>query len=121
MAFFWKKGNTPEANAKKGFQRENHPGWVSDRSKLKFRPRPEGAEWRNAVFQRDNYVCQECGNRGGRLNAHHKAPYKLFPELRFETENGITLCDPCHKEIHTVAAELFGGLNKKGAHFAFAI
>ncbi len=55
-------------------------------------------EWRNAVFERDSYICQECGQVGGRLEAHHKKPYKAFPELRYEISNGVTLCKKCHTE-----------------------
>ena len=54
--------------------------------------------WRKAVFQRDNFTCKECKQRGGKLNAHHIKPFALFPELRFAIDNGITLCIPCHKE-----------------------
>lgn len=54
-------------------------------------------EWRVAVFERDEYQCQECGVRGGRLEAHHIQPYKAKPELRYELSNGLTLCIDCHK------------------------
>lgn len=55
-------------------------------------------EWRNAVYKRDKYVCQGCGKRGGKLNAHHIKPYKKYPELRYNLKNGITLCIDCHKK-----------------------
>lgn len=57
-------------------------------------------EWRKAVFERDDYTCQNCGQRGGELNAHHIVPYSESIELRYEIDNGITLCKSCHKEIH---------------------
>lgn len=58
-------------------------------------------EWRTAVFERDDYTCQECGVRSGNgravvLNADHITPFSLFPELRFDLDNGRTLCKPCH-------------------------
>jgi hypothetical protein len=58
----------------------------------------EDIDWRNSIFKRDNWTCQECKVKGGRLEAHHKKPFKKFPELRFELSNGITLCKECHKK-----------------------
>lgn len=61
--------------------------------------------WREAVFARDNWTCQECGNRSGDgnpvlLHPHHIRPFALYHELRFVVDNGITLCKDCHKEFH---------------------
>lgn len=57
-------------------------------------------EWREAVFARDNWTCQDCGVRGGRLNAHHVFPFAQFPEHRLEIWNGVTLCNECHWNTH---------------------
>jgi 5-methylcytosine-specific restriction endonuclease McrA len=48
-------------------------------------------------FERDHYTCLVCGEVGGRINAHHIKSFKDYPELRFEVDNGITLCINCHK------------------------
>lgn len=56
--------------------------------------------WRKAVFERDGYTCQMCGARGVKINAHHIKPYAYFPELRYALDNGVTLCEKCHKEAH---------------------
>ena len=63
----------------------------------------EYREWRNAVFERDNYTCQCCGQKGGKLNAHHIKPFSEYPKLRLVISNGITLCAKCHKEAHKKA------------------
>lgn len=60
----------------------------------------EYKKWRKSVFERDNYTCQLCGDRGVKLNAHHKKPYAFFHDLRYTVANGITLCVPCHMEQH---------------------
>jgi hypothetical protein len=57
--------------------------------------------WREAVFKRDEYVCQSCQKRGGRLHADHIKGWALHPELRYELSNGRTLCVACHKVTPT--------------------
>jgi 5-methylcytosine-specific restriction endonuclease McrA len=56
----------------------------------------EMKEWRTAVFKRDDYTCQMCGERGAYLEADHIKPFAFFPELRFDLSNGRTLCRECH-------------------------
>jgi len=55
--------------------------------------------WRSAIFTRDSFTCQECGNKGY-LIAHHIKPFSLFPKLRLDINNGITLCKKCHSTKH---------------------
>lgn len=62
-------------------------------------------EWRDAIFMRDDYTCQECKARGCVINADHIKPFALYPELRFELSNGRTLCVPCHKKTDTYAGK----------------
>jgi len=57
--------------------------------------------WRTAVFERDDYTCQMCSLRGVYLEADHIKPFAFFPELRFEINNGRTLCKECHMQTPT--------------------
>lgn len=59
-------------------------------------------EWRSAVFQRDNWTCQTCGVRSSEgnqvyLEPHHIKGWAKYEDLRYEVDNGITLCKECHK------------------------
>jgi len=84
--------------------------------------------WRPAVYERDSYTCQQCGDdRGQNLNAHHIVPLAkivarkkraLRPDLDTpedraafahalladpditSLDNGITLCESCHRAHH---------------------
>ena len=54
--------------------------------------------WRKRVFIRDRYTCQQCGKDKCVLNPHHIRMWARYPKLRFVTDNGITLCEDCHKK-----------------------
>lgn len=56
---------------------------------------------RAACFRRDDYTCQACGERGGRLNADHILPWSTHEELRFDLNNLRTLCVQCHRKTPT--------------------
>ena len=62
------------------------------------------ASWTTAqapkVHLQYDYVCQQCGDRGGRLHAHHIAPVWLEPARARAIGNLITVCGECHRSIH---------------------
>jgi len=81
------------------------------RRSLKFR------QWRETVFKRDKYACQICGIKSGNgkhidFHPHHIKPFSQFPKLKFDINNGITLCKNCHLKIHT--HKFVGGGKKYG-------
>ena len=78
---------------------ENHPSYTGgnpgrDCSRQEYR------RWREAVFARDDFTCQGCGTKGGRLRGHHIKPFCKYPELELVVDNGATLCYECHNVIH---------------------
>jgi len=73
-------------------------GGVTKENKL-IRSGYEYREWRIKVFKRDNWTCQVCKKIGGDLEAHHIKPFAKFKELRFELDNGVTLCKLCHSIV----------------------
>jgi len=76
LSHFWQGGKTSEA--------------------MKIRNSKEYTRWRKAVFIRDDYTCQICGQRGGKLNADHIKAFSTHPDLRLDVDNGRTLCYECH-------------------------
>ena len=93
---------------------ENAPNWQGGKTeKYKIeRERVEYKLWREKIFTRDKYTCQRCKRRrkkGDRviINAHHIHNFAKYPELRFELNNGITLCKECHDKFHLI----YGNIN----------
>ena len=89
------------AKSKKG---PLNPRWnknLTDEERERKRSYPEYIEWRKAVYGRDNYTCQKCGDSsGGNLNAHHIEGHANNPGLRIDLGNGVTLCKECHDNYH---------------------
>ena len=108
---------------------KDNPSWKGGITPLreKIQSLPEYFQWRNAIYERDNYTCQECGDKtGGNLNAHHNGKsyavllqeflqeYDQFSPFEdqhtllrlamkwqpFWTAEGITYCDDCHTKKH---------------------
>jgi hypothetical protein len=87
---------------------ENAPNWQGGKTLENYTIR-HGLEyrlWRESVFKRDDFTCLECGARNGNgkkitLNADHIKSFSQFPELRFDIDNGRTLCVPCHRKTPT--------------------
>lgn len=87
-------------SAKKGKDSNFWKGGVTPINGL-IRVSMEYKLWREAVYKRDDYRCMHCGERGGKLNADHILPFAFFERLRFDINNGQTLCVDCHKKTPT--------------------
>lgn len=96
---------TGELNGMYGVTGPNNPRWNPERThEQRAQERKTGKDkaWRLAVFERDKFTCQFCGDaRGGNLVAHHINSYSKHKELRHDPSNGITLCEVCHKDYHS--------------------
>lgn len=92
-----------------------HPAWKGGATleAEKARKCVAAKEWRRQVFERDNYTCFFCGERGGRLNADHIKPFETYPELRYDVNNGRTTCEDCHRKTPTYGSRGKLGPRKK--------
>jgi hypothetical protein len=82
---------------------ENHPNWKADLSeedRIKTRGFLPYRRWARLVKERDNFICQACFKRGVRLHSHHIEAWNHAKELRYELDNGVTLCVACHSDFH---------------------
>lgn len=79
---------------------ENHPRYKGNRQARQGASQYQYKKWHKDVLKKCNYTCQQCGKRGGRLEAHHVKPWASNPELRFDVSNGIALCEDCHLSTH---------------------
>jgi len=63
---------------------------------IKYIDSPEWINKRALVIKRDNFKCQQCGNKQN-LEVHHLT-YEHFKDEPLK--DLITLCSGCHKSIH---------------------
>ena len=84
---------------RRGLKNINWKGGVGTLNE-KIRRSLEYKLWRKSVFERDNYTCIWCSQRGGEIHADHILEFSKYPELRFAIDNGRTLCKLCHKRRH---------------------
>jgi hypothetical protein len=59
------------------------------------------------ILRRDKFYCQICGESNS-LHIHHILSRSTTPELTFDPENLITVCENCHKKIHSKDKWRFG-------------
>ena len=97
---WFKKGalNPAYGRDQTGAANYNWKGGVTNTNQ-KRRNDPRLVEWRKAVFERDGFICQDCGATGY-LQAHHIIPFSKDFSKAFDIDNGRTVCVSCHEKIH---------------------
>lgn len=80
----------------------NWKGGIYTNERDHFTSTFEYKKWVSDVYKRDNYTCKCCDKYGHKLNAHHLDGYNWCVEKRTDVDNGITLCEDCHKEFHKI-------------------
>lgn len=103
---FYGKKHTEETRAK--MRGDKNGNWKNGISKVNdsIRKSVEYLDWKAQVFIRDGRKCVWCGSTE-KIEADHIKPFSTYPDLRFDLDNGRTLCQPCHKTTDTY------GNNKK--------
>lgn len=79
--------------------KENNPNWKGGITPevMCARSSNEYEKWRNEVYKKDWYTCQCCGkSKHIEKQAHHLINFAHNENLRYDVENGITLCKDCH-------------------------
>jgi len=79
----------------------------------KIEKRKLRAAFRAAVFERDGYRCVTCGEGSTKLDAHHITDRNELPNGGYCVENGISLCEGCHKQ-----AEMFHSTGEASEDFS---
>jgi len=120
------------------FRGEKAPNWKGGRCLLyeNIRKSKEYVAWRNAVFIRDDYICQDCNRRSKAgdsfsVISHHLQEFTgilqnnnigtieeaIDCEELWNIDNGMTLCEGCHIERHKKKGEKW--LNKNAIACTF--
>lgn len=58
---------------------------------------------RAQILRRDGYLCQECRKYGRMTQAttvHHIQHVEDHPELAYNDDNLVSLCEKCHNKMH---------------------
>lgn len=116
IATEFKKGQISLRNGKTfpDMSGKNHWNWKNGITKLSKRIRnlPKNKKWKKLIFERDDWTCQECFERGCFIEAHHIEPFsKILKDNNIKTikdaldcnklwdvSNGLALCKKCHNK-----------------------
>lgn len=100
-----KWGLSGKQNGMYGRNGKTNPRWNGGHSpeRQTLYARSIWKEIAKSILARDDFKCRKCGighNSQSKLVVHHIKHWAKHPELRFDKENLITLCQNCHKEQH---------------------
>ncbi len=88
---------------KKGIEHPRYNHSITPEERERRRCGSDYAQWRTSVYERDNYTCVRCGSPSkGDIVAHHLDGYNWCIEKRTNVDNGVTLCEECHKAFHSI-------------------
>lgn len=66
-----------------------------------YRSSSKDRKWKKEVHKRDNDTCVCCGKENlSPKYAHHLYSHHSHKELRYDVDNGVTLCKECHLDFH---------------------
>ena len=77
--------------------------------------KPISAKKRFDILERDNFTCQMCNNSNRRTwkAVHHIIKWSSSASLRYDPDNGITLCHQCHKDVTGKESHYVSYFNEK--------
>ena len=85
---------------KYGSNNPNYNPNLTDEERLHKRDYLDYTKWCLAVKEKYNFTCVICKQIGGQLVSHHLESYNSNPDLRTVLNNGVCLCEECHKKFH---------------------
>lgn len=93
-------GATGKANPMYGKRGILHPNWQGGLTPFRqsLYSKTEAKEWFRKVYSRDGKLCRVCLS-DLKTQVHHILPIRLYPLLALDPNNGIVLCQTCHKKI----------------------
>lgn len=94
-------------NSQVGNKNRNYNPLLSNEDRINKRYWWARTRFSKMVFNRDNYTCQVCNYRDGKLNAHHMDGYHWCKNRRDDISNGVTLCKKCHIKFHRIYGHKF--------------
>lgn len=103
IAFIHKGRRCPQCHYEsiRGEGHWNYNADLTQEERETMRAFPGYTRWQQDVKARDNYTCQCCGDkRGGNLVSHHLDGWDSHKDKRLDTDNGVTLCEECHRDFH---------------------